>query len=40
MFGDLSKFLFKVNKNLLKDIQIKKAAEMAADDYGGDGIHY
>ncbi len=40
MFSALSKFLFKVNKNLPKDIQIKKAAEMAADDYSGDGIHF
>ncbi len=30
----------RVNKNLLKDIQIEKAAEMAADDYSGDGIHF
>jgi hypothetical protein len=30
----------RVNKNLPKDIQIKKAAEMAADDYSGDGIHF
>jgi len=30
----------RVNKDLPKDIQIKKAAEMAAEDYGGDGIHY
>jgi hypothetical protein len=30
----------RVNKNLPKNIQIKKAAEMAADDYSGDGIHF
>jgi hypothetical protein len=31
--------LARVNKNLPKDIQIKKAAEMAAN-YSGDGIHF
>ena len=30
----------RVNKHLPRDIQIKKAAEMAADDYSGDGIHF
>jgi len=30
----------RVNKHLPRDIQIKKAAEMAADDYSGEGIHY
>jgi hypothetical protein len=30
----------RVNKNLPKDIQIKKAAEMAVEDYGGDGVHF
>ncbi len=40
MLGALSKFLFKLNKNLPKDIQIKKAAEKAADDYSEDGIQY
>jgi len=30
----------RVNKHLPKNIQAKKAAEMAADDYSGDGIHY
>ena len=30
----------RVNKDHPKDIQIKKATEMAADDYSGDGIHY
>ena len=30
----------RVNKDLPKNIQIKKATEMAADDYSGDGIHY
>ena len=30
----------RVNNDLPKDIQIKKAAEMAAEDHGGEGIHY
>jgi len=29
----------RINKHLPKNIQAKKAAEMAADDYSGDGIH-
>ncbi len=28
------------NQHLPKNIQVEKAAEMAADDYAGDGIHY
>ena len=30
----------RVNKDLPKDIQIKKAAEIAVADYSGNGIHF
>ncbi len=30
----------RVNQHLPKNIQVQKAAEMAADDYSGDGIHF
>ncbi len=29
----------RVNQHLPKNIQVQKAAEMADDDYSGDGIH-